>query len=171
MAIINKNQVAPSYRTEQSWKSLKEYFLEIKTQEFINYHAHRAHVKVHKVLASNYSFLIHGQHLPWLVTIEGYLGCGPFSTIQTTEMNIRPGPPVPTPIPPAPPAANSFFFTRRQVTVSVASRFHKNVCFPHHILDMILDYATLGNAAMERELWTVETGYLTTVVFLRLRVS
>ena len=118
-------------------------------------------------MASNYSFLIHGQHLPWLVTIEGYLGCGPFSTTQTTEMNIRPGPPAPL----APHHHRQLLFiTRRQVTVSVASRFHENVCFSHHILDMILDYATLGDTAMERELWTVETGYLTTVVFLRLCV-
>lgn len=125
MAIINKNQVAPSYRTEQSWKSLKEYFLEIKTQEFINYHAHRAHVKVHKVLASNYSFLIHGQHLPWLVTIEGYLGCGPFSTIQTTEMNIRPGPPVPTPIPPAPPPPTPFFLPEGRLQLVLHPDFIK----------------------------------------------
>ena len=60
------------------------------------------------------------------------------------------------------------FLTRRQVTVSVASRFRENVCFSHHILDLILDFATLGAAATEREPWTVENEHLTTVAFLRL---
>ena len=46
-----------------------------------------------KVLVPNYSFFISSQNLPWLVIIEEYLDYKPFSTRQTNEMNIRPGPP------------------------------------------------------------------------------
>ena len=55
--------------------------------------SHRAHANMFKVLVPNYSFFISSQNLPWLVIIEEYLDYKPFSTRQTNEMNIRPGPP------------------------------------------------------------------------------
>ena len=57
------------------------------------YESHRAHENMYNVLVSNYSLFISSQNLPWLVTIEEYLDYEPFSTTQTNEMNIKPGPP------------------------------------------------------------------------------
>ena len=123
--------------------------------------SHRAHANMFKVLVPNYSFFISSQNLPWLVIIEEYLDYKPFSTRQTNEMNIRPGPPS---------LKKKKKTTRRQVTINV-SRFHENVGFSHHILDMILDYTTYGDAATVGELCTVENGHPAAGEVLRRSVS